>query len=39
MEGNQMIKLMQSVSTPRTNTSGEHLRTFVIADLCGYLLQ
>lgn len=39
MERNQMIKPVQSVFTPRTNTSGEHLRTWFIADLCEYLLQ
>lgn len=39
MERNQIIKPAQSVFTPRTNTSGGHLRTLVIADLCEYLLQ
>lgn len=39
MERNQMIKPLQSVFTPRTKTSGEHLRTLVIADLCEYSLQ
>lgn len=34
VERNQMIKPLQSVFAPRTNTSGEHLRTEVIADWC-----
>lgn len=32
-----MIKALQSVFTPRTNSSGKHLRTSVITDLREYL--
>lgn len=39
MQRNQMIKAVQSVFTPRTNTSRELLKTVVTADLSQYLLQ
>lgn len=32
-----MITALQSVFTPRTNSSGKHLRTSVKTDLCEYL--
>lgn len=38
VERNQMIKPVQSVFAPWSNTSREYLRTLVTADLCEYLL-